>query len=71
MRALKTPSAAEQAAREDLEARHGHSLTNEEWHRNSHRLMEFVAILTRWDAEQCAVEKCAKMEAKAKKEQVA
>jgi hypothetical protein len=58
------PSAAEQAAREDMEALYGRPLIDEEWNRHSKRLAEFVRILSRWDAEQRSSPRCAKMESK-------
>ncbi len=66
----KTPSAAERAAREDMETLRG-PFSDQEWDRHSKRLIEFVKLLSRWDAEQRASAKCAKMESKNDQERVA
>ena len=67
----KTPSPAERAAREGVEALHGRPLGDREWDRYSKRLTEFVKLLSRWDSEQRAPTKCAKMESKTDQERVA
>ena len=67
----KTPSPAERAAREGVEALHGRPLSDPEWGRHSKRLTEFVKLLSRWDSEQRASAKCAKMESKIDQERVA
>jgi hypothetical protein len=67
----KTPSPTERAAREGLEALRGRPLSDQEWYRHSKRLTEFVKLLSRWDAEQRASAKCAKMESKTNQERVA
>ena len=64
-------SATEQAARESLEALGGRPFSDPEWDRYSKRLTEFVKLLCRWDAEQRATTKCAKMESKNDQERVA
>jgi hypothetical protein len=65
------PSASEQAAREAMEALHARPLSDQEWDRHAKRLTEFVKFLSRWDAEQRAAAKCAKMDSKADRERVA
>jgi len=65
------PSAAEQAAREDIETLYGRPFIDEEWNRHSKRLAEFVRILSRWDAEQRSSPRCAKMESKPHQQRVA
>ncbi len=67
----KTPSAAERSARESVEAFRSYPLSDHEWNRQSKRLTEFVKLLARWDSEQRASVKCAKMESKADRERVA
>jgi hypothetical protein len=67
----KTPSAAERSARDGVEALRGQPLSDPEWARLSKRLTEFVMLLYRWDAEQRATTKCAKMESKNDQERVA
>jgi len=64
------PAATERAARESLEALRG-PFSDPEWDRHSKRLIEFVKLLCRWDAEQRASAKCAKMESKNDQERVA
>ncbi len=64
-------SCSERAARESLEALGGRPLSDPEWDRYSKRLIEFVKLLSRWDAEQRAAAKCAKMESKNDQERVA
>ncbi len=64
-------SCAERAAREGLEALRGRPSSDPEWDRHSKRLTEFVKLLSRWDAEQRASAKCAKMESKNDQERVA
>jgi hypothetical protein len=64
-------SATERAARESLEALGGRPLSDPEWDRYSRRLTEFVKLIYRWDAEQRASAKCAKMESKNDQERVA
>jgi hypothetical protein len=66
----KALSRSERAARESLEALRG-PFSDQEWDRHSKRLTEFVKLLSRWDAEQCASAKCAKMESKNDQERVA
>ncbi len=63
-------SCSERAARESLEALRGR-FSDLEWDRHSKRLIEFVKLLSRWDAEQRASAKCAKMESKNHQERVA
>jgi hypothetical protein len=63
--------ATEEAAREDLETLHGCPLSEQEWHRQSKRLTEFAKLLCRWETEQRAAAKCAKMESKTNHERVA
>ncbi len=65
------PSAIERAARESVEALRSYPLSDREWDRQSKRLTEFVKLLARWDSEQRASAKCAKMESKADQERVA
>jgi hypothetical protein len=65
------PSATERAARESVEALRSQPLSDHEWSRQSKRLTEFVKLLARWDSEQRAAAKCAKMESKADRERVA
>ncbi len=65
------PSAIERAARESAEALRSYPLSDREWDRQSKRLTEFVKFLARWDAEQRAATKCAKMESKTDRERVA
>jgi hypothetical protein len=65
------PSASERAARAGVEALRGSPLSDQEWTRQSKRLVEFVKLLARWDSEQRAAAKCAKMESKADRERVA
>jgi hypothetical protein len=65
------PSASEQAARETVEGLHARPLSDQEWDRYSKRLTHFVRLLSRWDAEQRASAKCAKMDSKADRERVA
>jgi hypothetical protein len=65
------PSTTERAARAVVEALHGRPLSDPEWNRQSKRLTEFVKLLARWDSEQRAAAKCAKMESKADQERVA
>jgi hypothetical protein len=65
------PSATERAARESVEALRSYPLSDHEWNRQSKRLIEFVRLLGRWDAEQRAATKCAKMESKTDRERVA
>jgi hypothetical protein len=65
------PSATERAARAGVEALRGGPLSDQEWARQSKRLTEFVKLLARWDSEQRASTKCAKMECKADRERVA
>ena len=64
------PSATERAARESVEALRSQPLSDREWSRQSKRLTEFVKLLSRWDAEQRAATKCAKMESKTDRERV-
>jgi hypothetical protein len=64
-------STTERAARAGLEALRGGPLSEQEWARQSKRLAEFVKLLARWDSEQRAAAKCAKMESKADRERVA
>jgi hypothetical protein len=64
-------STAERAARAGVEALCGGPLSDREWARQSKRLTEFVKLLARWDSEQRASAKCAKMESKADRERVA
>lgn len=68
---VHAPSAAEQAARESLEALRGSPLSDQEWDRHAKRLTEFVKFLSRWDAEQRDAAKCAKIESKPDREWVA
>jgi negative regulator of replication initiation len=65
------PSATERAARDNVEALRSYPLSDQEWNRQSKRLTEFVKLLGRWDAEQRAATKCAKMESKTDRERVA
>jgi hypothetical protein len=65
------PSATERGARESVEALRSYPLSDQEWSRQSKRLTEFVKLLARWDSEQRASAKCAKMESKADRERVA
>jgi hypothetical protein len=65
------PSTTERAARASVEALHGRPLSDPEWARQSKRLAEFVKLLARWDSEQRASAKCAKMGSKADRERVA
>jgi hypothetical protein len=65
------PAATERVAREDMETLRGRPFSNQEWDRHSKRLIEFVKLLCRWDAEQRASAKCAKMESKNDQERVA
>lgn len=65
------PSSTERAARESVEALRSQPLSDQEWSRQSKRLTEFVKLLARWDSEQRASAKCAKMESKADRERVA
>jgi hypothetical protein len=65
------PSATERAASESVEALRSQPLSDHEWSRQSKRLTEFVKLLARWDSEQRAAAKCAKMESKADQERVA
>jgi hypothetical protein len=65
------PSTTERAARAGVEALRGGPLSDYEWSRQSKRLTEFVKLLARWDSEQRASAKCAKMESKADRERVA
>jgi hypothetical protein len=65
------PSPTERAARAVVEALRGGPLSDQEWSRQSKRLTEFVKLLARWDSEQRASAKCAKMESKADRERVA
>jgi hypothetical protein len=64
-------SCSERAARESLEALGGRTFSDQEWVRHSKRLTEFVKLLYRWDAEQRASSKCAKMESKNDRARVA
>jgi hypothetical protein len=64
-------STTERAARAGVEALRGGRLSDQEWARQSKRLAEFVKLLARWDSEQRAAAKCAKMESKADRERVA
>ena len=64
-------SCSERVARESLEALGGRTFSDQEWDRLSKRLNEFVKLLSRWDAEQHASTKCAKMESKSDHERVA
>jgi hypothetical protein len=64
-------SCSERAARESLEALGGRPFSDQEWDRLSKRLNEFVKLLSRWDAEQRASTKCAKMESQSDQERVA
>jgi hypothetical protein len=66
-----TPSASEQAARETVEGLHARPFSDQEWDRHSNRLTDFVKLLSRWDSEQRASAKCAKMDSKADRERVA
>ena len=66
-----SPSATERAARESVEALRSQPLSDQEWARQSKRLAEFAKLLARWDSEQRASAKCAKMESKADRERVA
>jgi len=54
-----------------MEALHARPLSDQEWDRHAKRLTEFVKFLSRWDAEQRAAAKCAKMDSKADRERVA
>jgi hypothetical protein len=65
------PSPTERAARAGVEALRGGPLSDQEWARQSKRLTEFVKLLARWDSEQRAATKCAKMESKTDRERVA
>ena len=65
------PFTTERAARESVEALRSEPLSDQEWARQSKRLAEFVNLLARWDSEQRAAAKCAKMESKADRERVA
>jgi hypothetical protein len=65
------PSASERAARAGVDALRSQPLSDHEWSRQSKRLTEFVKLLSRWDAEQRAATKCAKMESKTDRERVA
>jgi hypothetical protein len=67
----KVSSATERAARAGVEALRGRPLGDQEWNRQSKRLTEFVKLLGRWDAEQRAATKCAKMESQTDRERVA
>ena len=67
----KTPSLAERAARDGMEALLRQPLCDSEWALHSKRLTEFIKLLYRWDAEQRATTKCAKMESKNDQERVA
>ena len=67
----KTPSFAERAARDGMEALRGRPSSDSEWALHSKRLTEFVKLLYRWDTEQRASVKCAKMESKNHQERVA
>jgi len=64
-------SCSERTARDGMEALCAHPLSDSEWVRHSKRLTEFVRLLYRWDAEQRASAKCAKMESKNDQERVA
>jgi hypothetical protein len=64
-------SETERAARESLEALRNRPSSDQEWDRHSKRLIEFVKLLSRWDAERRASAKCAKMESKNDQERVA
>ena len=65
------PSATERAARQSVEVLGGGPLSDQEWNRQSKRLIEFVKLLSRWDVDQRAATKCAKMESKTDRERVA
>jgi hypothetical protein len=52
--ALHAMSDAELTARREIEQHNGHSLSDKEWNQEKRRLVEFVQILARWDAEQWA-----------------
>jgi hypothetical protein len=65
------PSTTQRAARAGVEALRGGPLSDQEWARQSKRLAEFAKLLARWDSEQRAAAKCAKMESKADRERVA
>jgi hypothetical protein len=65
------PSVTERAARQSMEALRSQPLSDHDWSRQSKRLIEFVKLLARWDFEQRAAAKCAKMESKADRERVA
>jgi hypothetical protein len=67
----KTPSLAERAARDSMEALRRQPLCDSEWALQSKRLTEFVKLLYRWDAEQRVTAKCAMMESKNSQEGVA
>ncbi len=67
----KALSCSERAARDGVEAFRGQPLSDPEWARLSKRLTKFVKLLYRWNAEQRASAKCAKMESKNDQERVA
>ncbi len=49
--ARSSPCDAERLARADIEKGCGHPLGDKEWAKHRGRLIEFILILTRWDAE--------------------
>ena len=61
---VSTSTTAGQSARADIEAIVGHPVSDDEWHRQSNRLEEYVRILSRWDAEQRDAGRCAKIDSK-------
>jgi hypothetical protein len=70
-KAIGMVPSSERAARAGVEALLRRPLSDQEWSRQSKRLTEFVKLLARWDAEQRAATKCAKMESKTDRERVA
>jgi hypothetical protein len=49
--ARSSPCDAERLARANIEKGCGHPLGDKEWVKQRGRLIEFILILTRWDAE--------------------